>query len=313
MAASVRKGRTGNLPAEANAFVGRKGELAAVSGLLDTNRLVTLTGPGGVGKSRLALRAADLALEDFPGGVWLVELSELQDPGLLTNAVAQATRLAEQTLLPLLEALSEHLARAPLLLVLDTCEHVLDECARVVQELLARVPELHVLATSRRAVGGTGRASADGGTAAARRTGRRGGAVRDARRRGRAVLRADRRQPRGRGRRVRPSRRDSAGPGAGGGAPARLPSRPAPGGPGLPLRTAGLARPAAARPASDTAYGDRLEPRAVHPAGAAALGPAVGLHAAAGTWRRPNSCAMAARWTPRRFSRCSRRSPRSRS
>ncbi|MFD9325517.1 ATP-binding protein [Streptomyces sp. NPDC060065] len=153
MAASVRNGRTGNLPAEANAFVGRKGELAAVSGLLDTNRLVTLTGPGGVGKSRLALRAAHLSLEDFPGGVWLVELSELQDPDLLTNAVAQATRLAEQTLLPLLEALSEHLAQAPLLLVLDTCEHVLDECARVVQELLARVPELHVLATSRQPLG----------------------------------------------------------------------------------------------------------------------------------------------------------------
>ncbi|WP_406480952.1 ATP-binding protein [Streptomyces sp. NBC_01615] len=153
MAASVRNGRTGNLPAEANAFIGRTDELAEISGLLGHTRLVTLTGPGGVGKSRLALRAAHAARRAFPGGMWLVELSELRNPDLLTNAVAQATRLTEQTLRPLLEGLCEHLAGAAPLLLLDTCEHVLDECARVVQELLAHVPELRVLATSRQPLG----------------------------------------------------------------------------------------------------------------------------------------------------------------
>ncbi|WP_367325217.1 hypothetical protein [Streptomyces sp. HUAS ZL42] len=156
MAASVHGGRTGNLPAESNAFVGRRLELSRIEGLLGTARLVTLTGPGGVGKSRLALRAADAAKGGFPGGTWLVDLSELRDADLLTNAVAQATRLAEQTLRPLLDAVCEHLAGAPLLLVLDTCEHVLDECARIVQELLGRVPELRVLATSRQPLGVAG-------------------------------------------------------------------------------------------------------------------------------------------------------------
>ncbi|WP_405875897.1 ATP-binding protein [Streptomyces sp. NBC_00005] len=153
MAASVQGGRIGNLPAEANAFVGRQLELAEIAGLLGTQRLVTLTGPGGVGKSRLALRGAHAAKAGFLGGTWLVELSELRDPDLLTNTVAQATRLTEQTLRPLLQAVCEHLAGAPVLLVLDTCEHILDECARIVQELLANVPELRVLATSRQPLG----------------------------------------------------------------------------------------------------------------------------------------------------------------
>ncbi|MFR0354545.1 ATP-binding protein [Streptomyces sediminimaris] len=153
MAASVQGGRIGNLPAEANAFVGRRRELADIAGLLGAERLVTLTGPGGVGKSRLALRAAHAVTAGFPGGTWLVELSDLRDPDLLTNVVAQATRLTEQTLRPLLQALCEHLAGAPVLLVLDTCEHVLDACARVVRELLAGVPELRVLATSRQPLG----------------------------------------------------------------------------------------------------------------------------------------------------------------
>ncbi|MEU6375738.1 AAA family ATPase [Streptomyces sp. NPDC046909] len=153
MAASVQGGRIGNLPAEANEFIGRRLELAEIAGLLGSVRLVTLTGPGGVGKSRLALRAAHAAKSAYRGGTWLVELSDLRNPDLLTNTVAQATRLAEQTLRPLLEALCEHLAGAPLLLVLDTCEHVLDECAHVVQELLAHIPELRVLATSRQALG----------------------------------------------------------------------------------------------------------------------------------------------------------------
>ncbi|MFE7077518.1 ATP-binding protein [Streptomyces sp. NPDC057620] len=153
MGASVRSGRSGNLPAEPNTFVGRTSELARIGSLLGSTRLLTLTGPGGVGKSRLALRAAHTAQDAFPGGVWLVELSDLQNADLLTNAVAEATRLTEQTLRPLLVAVCEHLDDGPLLLVLDTCEHVLAECGRVVQELLARVPELRILTTSRQPLG----------------------------------------------------------------------------------------------------------------------------------------------------------------
>lgn len=153
MGASVRDSRRGNLPSESNTFVGRRSELARISSLLGSSRLLTLTGPGGVGKSRLAVRAAHMAQAAFPGGVWLVELSDLRNASLLTNAVAEATGLTEQTLRPLLVAVCKHLDDGPLLLVLDTCEHVLDECARVVQELIAQVPRLCVLATSRQPLG----------------------------------------------------------------------------------------------------------------------------------------------------------------
>ncbi|MEU7581514.1 hypothetical protein AB0B50_28365 [Streptomyces sp. NPDC041068] len=151
MAASVRKdnGRSGNLPTEANAFIGRGAELERIARLLDASRLVTLTGPGGVGKSRLALRAAHEALHRFPGGTWLVELSPLTDASLLPHAVMDALRRPGQTVRPLLDALADRLSGEPVLLVLDTCEHILVPCAQLVSELLARVPRLRVLTTSR--------------------------------------------------------------------------------------------------------------------------------------------------------------------
>ncbi|ATL25481.1 ATP-binding protein [Streptomyces formicae] len=151
MAASVREdhARSGNLPTEVNVFIGRGAELARIAALLGSARLVTLTGPGGVGKSRLALRAAHEAQGGFPGGAWLVELSPLTDAALLTHAVVEALRHPDQTVRPLRDVLVEQLTGAAVLLVLDTCEHVLQPCARLVSELLARVPELRILTTSR--------------------------------------------------------------------------------------------------------------------------------------------------------------------
>ncbi|MEV0443801.1 regulator [Streptomyces spectabilis] len=151
MSASARNGngRLGNLPVEPDVFVGRKGELARIDSLLGRTRLVTLTGPGGVGKSRLALRAADGVRGRFPGGVWLVELSALTDPALVPVAVARALGLADEPTRPALAAAAAQLGGKPVLLVLDTCEHLLPACARVASALLARVPRSRILATSR--------------------------------------------------------------------------------------------------------------------------------------------------------------------
>jgi non-specific serine/threonine protein kinase len=139
----------GDLPAEATSFVGRRRELAQVAEVLTRARLVTLTGPGGVGKTRAAVRAAHAARARFSSGVRMVELSALNDPELLANTVAAALDLPEQTARPALEVVAEHLADRELLLLLDTCEHLVDACAVLCDELLRAAPGLRVLATSR--------------------------------------------------------------------------------------------------------------------------------------------------------------------
>ncbi|WP_419993428.1 ATP-binding protein [Streptomyces boninensis] len=140
----------GNLPAEVNRFVGRAPELAEVEGQLAAARLVTVTGVGGVGKSRLALRAGSGLQDRFADGVWLVELSALRDGHLLWHTVAEALGVtgtgAPQA------ALERHLADRNALLILDSCEHLVAECARLVGALLRRCPGLRVLATSRRSL-----------------------------------------------------------------------------------------------------------------------------------------------------------------
>ncbi|QKV96992.1 hypothetical protein HUT19_39250 [Streptomyces sp. NA02950] len=147
---SIRRGRqAGNLPAETTSFVGRGAELAQLSGQLKQARLVTLTGVGGVGKTRLALRAAGENQAAFPDGVWLVELSPLQDPALVGHVIFEKLPLADQTARPVVEVLIEWLVDKRLLLVLDTCEHLVDTCARLADLLLESAPGLHILATSR--------------------------------------------------------------------------------------------------------------------------------------------------------------------
>ncbi|MFG3254800.1 LuxR C-terminal-related transcriptional regulator [Streptomyces sp. NPDC048172] len=140
---------TGGLPAERNGFVGRTAELARLLELLGTDRMVTVTGPGGVGKTRLALRAAVRAAGGFEDGVCLLELSALSDPDLLPHTLAARLGLPEQGGRSPLGALRSYLADRRLLLLLDTCEHLVESCAHLAWELLREAPGLTVLATSR--------------------------------------------------------------------------------------------------------------------------------------------------------------------
>lgn len=144
-----RPGRApGSLPVQLTSFVGRRREVSEVRRLLSKSRLVTCTGPGGVGKTRLALQvAADRRLA-FPDGVWLVELAGLNEAQLVADAVADTFGLADHRADPTLR-LVDHLQDRHLLLVLDNCEHLVDACARLVDRLLVTAPRLHVLATSR--------------------------------------------------------------------------------------------------------------------------------------------------------------------
>jgi predicted ATPase/DNA-binding CsgD family transcriptional regulator len=143
---------TDNLPAELTSFVGRRSEISEAKRVLSTARLVTLTGVGGVGKTRLALRVAAGVRRAFADGVWLVELAALQDRALLEQTVADALGLRDRSTRPVLRVVMNHLADKQLLLVLDNCEHVVDRCAGVVADLLAAAPGLRVLATSRHAL-----------------------------------------------------------------------------------------------------------------------------------------------------------------
>jgi predicted ATPase/DNA-binding CsgD family transcriptional regulator len=139
----------GQLPVETTGFIGREAELARLSALLEQARLITVTGPGGVGKSRLALRAAAAAAAGFADGVCLVELSALREPGLLVHTVAGALGLPEQSHGSHLEAVLADLSDRHLLLVLDTCEHLIDACAMFAEAVVARAPRVTLLATSR--------------------------------------------------------------------------------------------------------------------------------------------------------------------
>lgn len=146
----------GNLPAEVTSFVGRHRELAEARRMLRRSRLVTLTGMGGVGKTRLALRVATgLVQEHARDGVWLVELASLTYPEMVARTVAATLGIREAARLPL-EAIRDFLLDKQLLLVLDNCEHLLEACAGLVRELLQAAPGLRVLATSRQPLGVTG-------------------------------------------------------------------------------------------------------------------------------------------------------------
>ncbi|MGH4028577.1 ATP-binding protein [Actinomycetota bacterium Odt1-20B] len=139
----------GNLPAETTSFVGRGPELTVVDGALRDARVVTVTGPGGVGKTRLALRAAAAARERWPDGVWLADLSALHSPELLALTLSESLRIVDQTVRPMAVVLAEWLADKELLLVLDTCEHLVEACTSLVTELAAVAPKVTLLCTSR--------------------------------------------------------------------------------------------------------------------------------------------------------------------
>ena len=147
MARPVR--RRGNLPAEATSFVGRRRELAELRRKLANARIVSLVGPGGVGKTRLALRAATDLSRAFPAGAWLVELADVRDPGLVANAVLAGLDLRDQAATEPVALLLGYLESKELLLVLDNCEHLLEAVAHVVAEITRAAPGVRVLATSR--------------------------------------------------------------------------------------------------------------------------------------------------------------------
>jgi len=130
-------------------FVGRQDELTRLTELLSDSRLVTIVGPGGVGKTRVALIVAAQAAAGYADGPWIVELSNLRDPLLLPNTVASVLGLPEQDSRSALHALLEYLRDRQLLLILDTCEHLLDACASLTQAVLRTAPGVVVLATSR--------------------------------------------------------------------------------------------------------------------------------------------------------------------
>ena len=139
----------GQLPVETTGFVGREAELARLSALLSRARLVTVTGPAGVGKTRLALRAAAKAAPGFADGACLAELASVAEPGLLVPSVAGALGVGGPLRGSPLDAVLAHLADRHLLLILDTCEHLVDACAMFAEAVIARAPRVTMLATSR--------------------------------------------------------------------------------------------------------------------------------------------------------------------
>jgi predicted ATPase/DNA-binding CsgD family transcriptional regulator len=139
----------GQLPVETTGFVGRESELTRLSVLLGRARLVTVTGPGGVGKTRLALRAAAKAAPGFADGARLVELSALREPDLLVDTVARALGLPGPGRGSSPDPVLAYLADRQLLLILDTCEHLVDACAMLAEAVIARAPRVTMLATSR--------------------------------------------------------------------------------------------------------------------------------------------------------------------
>lgn len=138
-----------NLPAELTSFVGRRRELREIRQLLSESRLVTLTGFGGVGKSKLALRVATDSRRAFPGGAWFVGIGELAEPSLLADSVARQLGMRGQSTRTVHRALVEFLGERETLLLLDNCEHLIDACAYLADGLLRACPKLRVLATSR--------------------------------------------------------------------------------------------------------------------------------------------------------------------
>jgi non-specific serine/threonine protein kinase len=148
-----------NLPNQLTSFIGREKEITEVKQHLLKVRLVTLTGPGGCGKTRLALQAASGLLDDFRDGVWLIELAPLADPVLVTQTVAVVLGLKEEVGRPFLSTLTDHLRGKRLLLILDNCEHLIQASAQLTESLLHACPDVHILATSREGLGVAGEIS----------------------------------------------------------------------------------------------------------------------------------------------------------
>ena len=145
-----------NLPEQLTSFVGRDHELAEIERLLASTRLLTLTGAGGCGKTRLALQVAAASLPRFKDGAWLVDLAPLCDANLVTQTVATVLGVREGSTRSLRDSVTEHLRHRHILLVLDNCEHFIDACAKLAEAMVRGAPRLRLLATSREGLGISG-------------------------------------------------------------------------------------------------------------------------------------------------------------
>jgi predicted ATPase/class 3 adenylate cyclase len=148
-----------NLPIQLTSFIGREQEMARVKELLEGARLLSLTGSGGAGKTRLSLQVAADLIDEFPDGVWFIELAPLTDPALIPQTVASLLGLREEAGRPVMTMLSDYLRAKSTLLLLDNCEHLIDACAKFADTILHAAPKVKLLATSREALGIAGEAA----------------------------------------------------------------------------------------------------------------------------------------------------------
>jgi predicted ATPase/class 3 adenylate cyclase len=142
-----------NLPVQLTSFIGREKEMNEVKRLLGTTHLLTLTGTGGTGKTRLSMQVAADLLDQFPDGVWLIELATIDDPAQVASAIAAPLRVREEPGQQMLLTLTNYLRNKKLMLILDNCEHLIAECARIAETLLRACPGLQILASSREPLG----------------------------------------------------------------------------------------------------------------------------------------------------------------
>jgi predicted ATPase/class 3 adenylate cyclase/DNA-binding CsgD family transcriptional regulator len=141
-----------NLPIQLTSFVGREKELGDVRRLLQNARMLTLLGPGGTGKTRLSIQAASEMLDQYPDGVWFVELAPILDPQLVPRTTAIAIGLRDAPQRPIIDTLCDYLGAKQLLIILDNCEHLVDACARLADQILRAAPDTRILASSREAL-----------------------------------------------------------------------------------------------------------------------------------------------------------------
>lgn len=144
--------RPNNLPVQLTSFIGREEEMRKIKSLLKQTSLLTLTGPGGTGKTRLSLQIAADLIDDFDNGVWFLEFASLYEPDLLPNIIMQALQIPEQPKQDVIVTLTDFLKEKELLIVFDNCEHIIHACSKLAEQLLSKSPKLKILATSREAL-----------------------------------------------------------------------------------------------------------------------------------------------------------------
>ena len=141
-----------NLPAHLSSFIGREKEIETIKQLLSENRLVTLTGAGGCGKTRLAIQSATAVLTNYSDGVWMVELAPITVPGHIDQAIAEVFKIKEQPGSTLLQIITHYLKNKNLLLIFDNCEHLINACSEIVEQILKSTEDVTILSTSREAL-----------------------------------------------------------------------------------------------------------------------------------------------------------------